>query len=76
MKTTLTEHSKHEYDKDPSTDVTCNSSSLYSNNKLRTNINEKQECPSSTCVASVASVAEIDDKTETSSPVNPNPGSN
>ena len=30
----ITEHSKHEYDKDPSTDVTCNNSSIDSNNKL------------------------------------------
>ena len=30
----ITEHSKHEYDKNPGTDVTCNSSSIDSNDKL------------------------------------------
>ena len=62
---------EHEYDKD--TGVTCdNNDSIDRNdNKLCTEINEKGAPPSPTCVASVASVAEIDDNTETSSPVNP-----
>ncbi|MGA7898978.1 MAG: hypothetical protein WCA39_08980, partial [Nitrososphaeraceae archaeon] len=38
---------------------------------LCTEINEKGAPPSPTCVASVASVAEIGDNTETSSPVTP-----
>jgi hypothetical protein len=68
----VAEHLQHEYDKDPSTDVTSsNSSSIDSNDELGNEVNEKQACPSSTCVASVASVAEIGDNTETSSPVNP-----
>jgi hypothetical protein len=66
----ITEHPKHEYDKDPSTDVACNNGSIDSNDELGTSVNEKETCPSSTHVASVASVAEIGDKTETSSSVN------
>ena len=66
----ITEHPKHEYDKDPSTDVACNNGSIDSNDKLGNEVNEKETCPSSTHVASVASVAEIGDKTETSSSVN------
>jgi hypothetical protein len=62
---------EHEYDKD--TGVACdNNDSIDRNdNKLCTEINEKGAPPSPTCVASVASVAEIGDNTETSSPVNP-----
>jgi hypothetical protein len=71
----ITEHPKHEYDKDPSTDVACNNGSIDSNDKLGTEVNEKETCPSSIHVASVASVAEIDDNSETSSPVNPISGS-
>ena len=53
---------EHEYDKD--TGVACdNNDSIDRNdNKLCTEINEKGAPPSPTCVASVASVAEIDDK--------------
>ncbi|MGA7898592.1 MAG: hypothetical protein WCA39_06975 [Nitrososphaeraceae archaeon] len=62
---------EHEYDKD--TGVACdNNDSIDRNdNKLCTEINEKGAPPSTTCVASLASVAEIGDNTETSSPVNP-----
>ncbi len=62
---------EHEYDKD--TGVVCdNNESIDRNdNKLGTEINEKGAPPSPTCVASVASVAEIDDNTESSSPVDP-----
>jgi hypothetical protein len=63
---------EHEYDKD--TGVACdNNDSIDRNdNKLCTEINEKGALPSPTCVASVASVAELGDNTEASSPVNPN----
>ena len=65
----VAERLQHEYDKDPITDVTSsNSSSIDSNDELGNEVNEKQTCSSSTHVASVASVAEIDDDTETSSP--------
>jgi hypothetical protein len=51
--------------------VAYNNGSIDSNDKLGSGVNEKKMCPSSTHVASVASVAEIGDNTETSSPVNP-----
>ena len=53
---------EHEYDKD--TGVACdNNDSIDRNdNKLGTEINEKEAPPSPTCVASVASVADIHDK--------------
>ena len=58
----ITEHTNHEYDK--SIDVVCdnNNSTDRDDNKLGTGVNEKDVSPSSKCVASVTSVAEIDDK--------------
>ena len=53
---------EHGYEKD--TGVACdNNDSIDRNdNKLGTEINEKEACPSSKCVAYVASVANIHDK--------------
>jgi len=64
----IIDHKKDEYAKHPDTDL---SDSIDNRDKSSPEINGKEASPSSTCVASVASVAEIGDDTETSSPVNP-----
>jgi len=65
----VAEHLQHEYDKDPSADVTSSTSgSIDSNDELGNEVNEKQACPSSTCVASVASVAGVHDSDTPASP--------
>ena len=60
----ITEPTNHE-------NKVCNDNSIHRNDKLNTEFSEKEACLSSKCIASVASVAEIGDNTETSSPVNP-----